>query len=338
MINWRKKLRFFDIRDWLVASVKWRRWGFLDICPTWKCNARCPTCNCWQRERDELNDDQAFQLVNHPYFKHINAVTIEGGEPTMWSHLDFFIGLFLSKKSYPLINIITNGFKYSFLYELGEKFIENKHRIKFYVSLNGDKETHDASRGVKNAYERTIKSIEILKNLGYFVQLSSVMFDQNIDKLDHVFDIAKIYNCPVNVCWPTTYGRFEHGGLWTTNRKEEILAAKEKVSSKLRWLDQWAYDYFLYRASNSLLMPCYAGYRYVHVNPQGVLRPCLFDESMVIGQVYNDDVELFDFKKTVKRIPDKCQYKDGGLCDDCLVRKSVRSNIPRVLWGKLWSL
>lgn len=333
----RKKFKYFDIRDWFFAILKWRRWGFLDICPTWKCNAKCPTCNSWKRDRGELSKDQATQLVNHKYFKHINTVIIEGGEPTLWTHLEYFVELFLNKHPYANINIITNGFKSNFIYDFCVHFLSKKDRIKFYVSLNGDEEIHDKSRGVKDAYKRTMTSAQIISNLGYFLQFSSVTFDQNIDKADHVFEMAEKFGCNANFCWSTDYARFENDGSWTTKRKDDIRAVMEKASSKLRWLDRWCYDYFLEKANNKEILPCFAGYRYVHVNPQGVLRPCLFDETMVMGQIYPQGVSLFECGKVLKRIPNECQYYNGQLCDDCLTRKSTRASIFKVLWWKLWS-
>ena len=333
----KKKLKYFDISDWVIAKLKVRRWAYIDICPTWRCNAKCPTCSSWQRTTEELNTKQTLQLAKHKYFKHISRVFIEGGEPTLWTHLELFCKEFMKTHPYANIGIITNGFLPNRLENFAKRFLKYRDKIKFYISLNGDKKTHDASRGVKGAYEKTVKSAEILYAYGYFVQLSSVTFDQNIDTADHVFKVAQKYGGRVNFCWPTNYGRFANDGEWTTNRKDEIKKILDKTSSRLRVLDRWSSDYFVRKSTKGEMMPCYAGYRYVHVDPKGALRPCLFDESVSFGQVYNDDVELFDFKKVVKRIPKECQYTDGQLCDDCLTRKSIRANIPLFIWGKIWS-
>ena len=336
-MNIRRAIRYFGISDWVVYLLKIRRWGYLDVCPTWKCNAKCPTCSSWKRERSELSKAQVEQLATSKHFKYIGTVFIEGGEPTLWTHLEYFVRLFLDNHRYTNINIITNGFNSERIARFVQTFEKDKKRIKFYLSFNGDKKTHDESRGVERAYERALESAKIIYGAGYFIQFSSVTFDQNIDQADHVFKIAEQYGGRVNFCWPSISGRFANDGEWTTNRKEEIKTVLNRQTSRLSLFDRLASDYYVKKSTTGKLMPCYAGYRYVHINPQGILRPCLFDESMAFGKVKNTGVDLYNFKATVKGIPEKCQYTDGSLCDDCLIRRSIRSNPLKYIGGKLWS-
>jgi len=334
----RKKLMYFDMRDWLYSKLRWKRWSMLDICPTWKCNSKCPTCGAWTRDKHELSLAQTQHLVYDKRFSHLNHVYIEGGEPTLWTHLETYLDMFLASKPAALVNIITNGFRVDYLENLGKKFIQTKDQIKFYISLNGYEEIHDASRGVKKAYERTTASVKILKDMGYFIQLPCVVFDQNLEAIDHVYKFAEEFNCEVGNCYSTDYGRFKMDkGRWTTNRQDEIQQVYRRALSHLKLIDHWAYDYFLTNAKKGNTMPCYGGYRYVHVDPKGELRPCLFDESMRIGKVTDDGVEIDDqgFKDALRRIPNKCQYTGDQICDDCLIRKSIRSNIGRVIGWKL---
>ena len=335
-MSFRKKIIYFDVRDWIYSTLRMRRWGMLDICPTWKCNAKCPTCGAWKRKRHELTLAQTQQLVYDKHFSHLNHVYVEGGEPTLWTHLNTYLDMFLTHRPHALVNIITNGFRVDFLEDLGNNFKSVKDNIKFYISLNGDRETHDASRGVKHAYDRTLASAKLLKSMGYFVQFPCVVFDQNLHAIDHVYKVGEEMGCPIGNCFSTDYGRFKMDeGRWTTERQDEIKAVYRKASSQLKFLDKWSYDYFLDYAFRNKIMPCYGGYRYVHVDPNGELRPCLFDESMKIGQLTDTGVVIDEkgFKAALNRIPNECQYTGDQICDDCLLRKSIRSNIlGTVLW------
>ena len=339
--NLRKKFEYINMTDWAWPKTRKVRWAMLEICPTWKCNALCLTCGAWKRgktQKEELSIEQIKQLVYHPRFRHLRDVAIEGGEPSMWGNLKAYMELQLKHSDTIMIGIITNGIKVNYWSEFAEKFKEYNDRVKFYVSLNGDEEVHDASRGVK-CYHKTVATAKVLKDYGYRVQFSSITFDQNLDKIDHVVELGKSMGITTNHCYPTNYGRFANEGDWTTDRESEIYEVYRKAQNRLKFLDKWAYDRFITAVSERKVMPCYAGYRYVHVNPIGLLRPCLFDERVSFGQVTDNDVTMNpNYKDVLKRIPYGCQYTDGQLCDDCLVRKSIRSNIGGLLWWKLRKL
>jgi len=76
----------------------------------------------------------------------------------------------------------------------------------------------------------------------------------------------------------------------------------------------------------------------VHINPQGLIRPCHLDESMAIGHLIEEGVEMYGNREELLQwIPKLCEYKTGELCNDCYVFYTVRNSMPKVLKWKLLS-
>lgn len=324
------------LNHWVENLFDLRKIRYLDICPTWKCNAKCPTCNAWKRATNQLSEKQASNIINE--FKHLQRVVVEGGEPFLWKQLDYFVANLLESNKKVIVSIITNGFLTSKILKFAKTMMPYKERMRWSVSLNGIGEIHDASRGVKNVYERSFNTGKSLKELGYITTFSFVGLKPNIQDYPKVLELAKGLNMDVSVCYYTHRSKYDNL-TWQPADKEDYEAILENRRTRYNLFDRWMYEYFLYHANRFKPMECWAGRSMAHINPDGIIRPCHMDESMEIGKVTDEEVYFNEnIEDTLKLIPSACQYKDGMLCNDCYITWTTRRSMPKVFLWKLFHL
>ncbi len=307
---------------------------YLDICPLWRCNAKCPTCDAWKRDpKLELSVPQTEQILKEPNFRHLKRLVIEGGEPTLWPHLRWFVAQTCQQNKKVVVAIITNGLATTKIEELAEGFEPIRTRLRWYVSLNGIGETHDKSRGVARAFEKTLNSAIALRQRGYMVFFSFAPFKQNIGDYREVVRMAESYNISMSICFPTSRAKFSDG--WDLADKKSLDDLHSDWLSRFGWRYKLAYGYLLNNAQNKKLMPCDAGKSMLHINPQGNIMACHMTDKHYQGQVWKEKIIWFD--PDISGIPSECQYENGEFCVDCYPFTTInkRKNIPKMLWSRL---
>tara|TARA_Y100000590_G_scaffold192502_1_gene218825 strand:- start:42 stop:998 length:957 start_codon:yes stop_codon:yes gene_type:complete len=140
---------------WKLLNKKSPFFGSADIINV--CNLHCDHCYWWTNRKDndnELTVEQWKQVIDEKFKKqHVFAVTVVGGEPMMRPDVVELFANEFPKRSC----VVTNG-------TFPLKKIKN---LYFYwVSIDGDKETHNSIRG-DNAWEKTRENVEkYVKNNG----------------------------------------------------------------------------------------------------------------------------------------------------------------------------
>ena len=311
---------------------------YLDICPTWQCNAKCPTCNSYKLGNQSLSIEQTQMIINE--FQDLDRLVIEGGEPTLWKYLEYFVSQMLMT-NVKKIAIITNGFATKRLENFGGIFDDFKDRLIFYISLNGIDKMHDLSRGIKGAFEKTTKSAFILKKMNYPVFFSFIGLKKNIDEYDKVKRFANYKNISTSVCLYSTRSKFE-GHTWEAANEDKFYELLEKKLYEYNGFAKLAYKYLIKSLKKKKILPCDAGKIMLHINPYGIIKPCSMDEKMVLGHITNNSIKWKDnkeIKRILKRIPSKCQYQDGKICNDCYIFYTLMNNkIATLMRSLLWFL
>lgn len=134
------------------------------------CNARCYFCYFLNRIEDAHHPEHAFMTLDKAkaichtlrYTYGNTAIDIQGGEPTIHPDILELIAYCKEIGLYP--TLITNGIALAKPGVL-EKFQEAGVR-DFLVSLHGIGEIHDEVVVKKGAYEKIIRSIERMRELG----------------------------------------------------------------------------------------------------------------------------------------------------------------------------
>jgi len=312
---------------------------YIDFCPTWKCNARCATCGAWKRDKAEMQPALYKQIIENKTFGKLKKIIIEGGEPTTWNYLYDFLYRFMKFHPKCRTHVITNGFKTDSIDIIaGMLKSEFSKQLSWSVSLNGLEKTHDKSRGVKDVFDKTVASAVILKEYGYSVAFSYVPFQENVNEYDKLKEFCKELEIPLWVCYYSKSSKFGEHQTWSQTTDEQYDHVYQDTVSSLKFYQKWAYEYFLDHVKRKKVMPCWAGRSMVHINPQGLIRPCHLDESMAIGHLTEECVEMYGNREELLQwIPKLCEYKTGELCNDCYTMYTIRNNMPKVLKWKLLS-
>lgn len=150
---------------------------------TEKCNLKCKHCY------GQYGSDKNCSQLTLEYIKslkptldrlHTKSIALTGGE--VLTHKDFEeIANFFLNNGFKL-TIFTNGYNYI---RLG-KFLESTkdYSILMRVSLDGLNKTHNSIRRRDNAYENTIKSLELLSNYPNISSgISTVIMRENLDEV-----------------------------------------------------------------------------------------------------------------------------------------------------------
>lgn len=170
---------------------------------TYNCNSRCVMCNIWQMDHsDEATVEEFAKFMQDDIFKEVEAVGINGGEPSLVPNLYEYAEEILKLPSLKSLNIISHGFSPKPLLKNVEKIYAlcKEKGINFHIaiSLDGVGEVHNTVRGKPKVFEKTTSTIdEIIKNQDKYCDsfdIGCTIVKQNIDYLLELDTYAKSKN------------------------------------------------------------------------------------------------------------------------------------------------
>ncbi|HUV81528.1 MAG TPA: radical SAM protein [archaeon] len=308
----------------------------IDLRPTYRCQAKCPTCGAWKRDTTALNLDQTKQIVKH--FRDLRQVTIEGGEPTYWEHLIYFIK-HLDAEDIP---VITNAINTERIKEISEYFTPDDFR--WIVSIGGLNETHDFMRGTKGAFDALVKSVDIIKSHNYNIRFQFFPSKSNIQELDKtkefIFERWGIDPSLVLINYPS------YAGIYGENVKCEYLNESEMRELLInepqgKWLSKLIKDIYTAKAIKKKYIPCMYGRSKIFIRPDGGIGTCQYMDNNLFGRVLNTTVTINREARRdycFNKIPSKCRYSTGQLCSHEAATRSIRHNflyLARNAWRLL---
>lgn len=215
---------------------------------TYNCNARCVMCNIWQMDhRGEATVEEFAKFMKDDIFKEVEAVGINGGEPSLVPNLYEYADEILKLPSLKSLNIISHGFSPKPLLKQIEKIYSacKKKNIKFHVaiSLDGVGEIHNTVRGIDYAFEKTTATIdEIIKNQYKYCDsydIGCTIVKQNIDYTIELDTYAKSKNYNIKY------------RLGIDNKRIESDKLRDQYSVIYSPLRQSAKEFFYYQMSQT---------------------------------------------------------------------------------------
>ncbi|MBN1164660.1 MAG: radical SAM protein [Candidatus Krumholzibacteriota bacterium] len=128
------------------------------VITTYRCNARCQMCNAWQNPTrpEEEFDPEILRKIP----AGMQRLNITGGEPMLRKDIHRIVEI-LDTKSRRL-EISTNGFFYDRIVDIARDFPA----ITVRVSIEGLPELNDSLRGLKNGFDRALRTVLRLKEMG----------------------------------------------------------------------------------------------------------------------------------------------------------------------------
>ena len=167
---------------------------------TYNCNSRCVMCNVWKMDHsNEANIDEFAKFMSDPIFKEVEAVGINGGEPSLVPNLSEYANEILKLPKIIDLNIISHGFSQKPLLKSLKEIYKLccKKGVSFHVSisLDGVGEIHNTVRGKTNVFEKTTSTIdEIVNNQHKYCDtydIGCTIVNQNIYYLIELDNFAK---------------------------------------------------------------------------------------------------------------------------------------------------
>ncbi len=171
---------------------------FLDLIITEQCNSRCKICSIWRegaKSRNELSLEDIKKLLDSKCLRDIGCIDISGGEPFLRQDLAEIVKLIHSKFPKARLSISTNALEpENILESLTE--INDICNIDLRISLDGLEKTHNFQRGVKDAFQRVMKTVKLIS--GKFPKQSItfiyVISPWNCEDILKTYKLAKSLN------------------------------------------------------------------------------------------------------------------------------------------------
>jgi MoaA/NifB/PqqE/SkfB family radical SAM enzyme len=150
------------------------------IIATYRCNARCRMCRTWQfptKPSEEFEPDLLRKLPNG-----LGRVNITGGEPLIRQDLPEIVDILAPKAK--RLEISTNGYFTDRLVAIARRHSN----LTIRISIEGLAETNDTVRGIRNGFDRAIRSFHALRDVG----VEDLGFAVTIQD-DNVHDLLNLY-------------------------------------------------------------------------------------------------------------------------------------------------
>lgn len=311
---------------------------------TYGCNLKCKHCyaEANKARMDELNDQEAMELVDKLGKMGVTILAFSGGEPLVRSNIMELAQRASDNGMY--VSMATNGTlitkeKARELRRAGVEFLQ--------ISLDGaTPETHDAFRGIPGAFEKTINGIKNAVEEGFFVNIATTATKLNIKEIPDIIDLCD----KLGVNWfmaynfvPTGRGRSIVEIDLSPQEREDMLNmmfemmehVKCDVLSTAPQLARVALQHC--SGSETLVVPthfynarvneslygltefiggCGAGRFYMAIRANGNIEPCVFF-PLTVGNVKEDDLEeIWRTSPIFEELRDKDILADNcGTCE-----------------------
>ncbi len=199
------------------------KWLAFEITP--RCNLNCVHCrtNASMNLQEKLNYDEIVRIIDEIAGEFKPVVVLTGGEPLLREDV-FDIAEHVRKKGMR-VGLATNG-------TLVDE--DNVEKIKEHfdvasLSIDGsDASIHDNFRGVKGAFDATIKAAGLFKDIGLSFIVNSSFTKRNQHDIENTYKLAKKIGA-------SAWYMFM---IVPTGRGEEIsdeLISKEDYKKILKW-------------------------------------------------------------------------------------------------------
>ena len=250
------------------------------IAVTYKCNSKCVMCDIWKKPVCEEIEPQLYNRLP----SSLKFVNISGGEPFLRKNLPDIIAILSETCNKPRIGISTNGLLTERIKENMETILSNGIKnVSVNVSIHGIGEFHNSVEGIKDAFNKAIKTLHILKEIGVKdLGIAYTATNYNIDQLSKVIKLAKELDVQYTFCGVAHSSEL----MFKSNNEpivdlEELRDQLEKITKDhLRsfYPKDWFRAYidsgnYYYAKTGKRKIQCGAGADFFFMTPNGDIHP-----------------------------------------------------------------
>ncbi|WP_456468104.1 radical SAM protein [Archaeoglobus sp.] len=201
-----KGLAYFGVRKPFVPGAPFQ--VVWDV--TYACNLRCKHCYATAGKplEDELTTEEALETIDKFDKLGVTIISFSGGEPLVRKDILELTSYAAEKGIY--VALATNG---TLITEERAKQLKENGVSYLQISLDGTEATHDAFRGIKGCWAKTIEGIKNAVRQGFFVNVSMTVTKLNLHEVPQVIELCR----KLGVNW------FMHYNFIPTGRGREIV-------------------------------------------------------------------------------------------------------------------
>ena len=271
-----------------------------------RCNCRCVMCDIW-RIRQTRQIETADLLPHLESFRSLGTrwIALSGGEALLHDDLRGFLELLRGEGM--RITLLSTGLLLKENAALVTELVDD-----VIVSLDGPRETHNAIRRVRDAYERMAQGIAALRVLRRDIPVSgrSTVQKNNFRELPRTVDAARDLGLDSIsfLAVDATSSAFNHEDGWKENDQARVLLTANEVGELSGLLDRMSIEYaeefrmgFIQESpekmrrivrhfrsalgeAEAIAPRCNAPWVSAVVESDGAVRPCFFHP--VIGNIH----------------------------------------------------
>jgi MoaA/NifB/PqqE/SkfB family radical SAM enzyme len=319
-----KKWRLF--RAWASRHPVWCAWQV-----TYRCNFRCRFCNYW---RDPLGKLAEPALEDYARGAQKLAqvgtmlISLAGGEPLLRRDLGDIVAA-VAEYHFPFVT--TNGWLVN---KDSARRIMHAGAWGVSVSIDyADADRHDARRGVRGAWERAWRAVELLSQARerefQRVNVISVLMDDNIDDLERLLEMAAARQAYFMV---QPYGQLKTGSSEYAHNNGPV--SPRLLAMHRRWRNFLSNPYYLGQFDRHLhggVPSCLAGRAFFNIDSTGDVAICVDRKDQVMANLYRHDITTI-----CRRLRDgsrgnactKCWYNCRGEVESLYKPRSLLASLP----------
>jgi radical SAM protein with 4Fe4S-binding SPASM domain len=302
-------------------------------------------CHTWKFPSEEGEEFNPSLLEKLP---HLTFCNVTGGEPFLRDDIDEIVAV-IQRKSKRIV-VSTNGNYTDKILDLAK----TNRNIGIRISIEGLPATNDELRGKKDSFDRGLRTLLKLKELGMKdIGFGITVSDRNAKDMLELYALAKYLK--VEFATAIVHNSYYfHKSDNKIDNKEIVIKSFEKLNMNLlkTWkAKNWYRAYFNFGLINringhSRLLPCKAGTDLFFLDPWGEIRPCngmekdLWFESL--GNLHDNNFEdiwnsdkAINVRKKVENCPKNC-WMIGSASP--AIKKNMLKSTKWVLKNKWLSL
>ncbi len=268
----------------------------VDISMTQKCFFKCKCCDIWKNDHHqskELSLEEWKKFIDQLSEWHpVKHVCIAGGEPFVREDVIELANHCVDKNMEPVI--VSNGWLVD--EKLARKIADSKIRV-INFSIDGFEKTHDWIRGMKGAFKRATRAIDLLKEMKPEIRIgiSTTINKKNMKEIDKFMEwIQNNKNIDyVNFQALENFYNYRKSDwylkskLWPSDmklvhKKMNSLIAMKKKGYKIHNPEHQfkVFSQYFENPNNVQKLNCIAGYQSFAVGTDGSVNLCIRDQPI----------------------------------------------------------
>lgn len=349
-----------EIIRWNLKPKAKRLPPYFIVFVTYRCNSRCKTCFYHKQLNTEKSADLPLAFyeklslsVGHPIWLHLS-----GGEPFLRQDIAELVSSFYKNAGVRQVGIPTNCL-------LGQRISDSTRqilelcpdlRLNIVLSLDGLEKTHNYIRGIPDNWDKTMMTLESLKELrGEYPNLSinicTVLNNLNVDEVPELFRYVR-----------TLGVNFHDLGLMRGDFQDKSLALPplEKTREALKIAKDYARQYYAedrkypgvsalraarvhsylndtylrYLSSGTHSQPCFSGDGFAVIEPDGDVKMCELTPPVGNLMAFDGNFMAFWQSDKIKALRSKSICAEAGCTHSNFQTRNFLLN-PRQWWRAL---